>query len=210
MGRKGARKGEAAVLVNVTPPEGHKYWLEESMLPQDRLGGVKPTFKIGEVAKVFFARSPDWLRWLGSRKDADPDSMVLDVRRTDAGSRIYTLVDVERIAHTLLEHEKINAWQFTYAISTVCAMALQYGILKEADLVPSNTVPGHQQQVIPLVDEEIEAALRRSSGCEACQKEQHQDCETAAEVAALTWKGDTVMHIDDPCPCFTADPDKHE
>lgn len=208
---KAAMPDPDALTVDVRPPEGRKYWLEESMLPQDRLGNIKPMFKVGEVAKIFFARSPDWLRWLGAQQKEETDN-VLNARRTGSGSRIYTLVDVERIAHVLLSTGKINARQFTGAINVIRWMAYQYGILNELDLVPKEDPEdcGADQQVIPLVDEEIAAALKRSSGCEQCQKDKHGDCETSARIAQMAWKGETVLQIADPCPCYAADIPLHE
>lgn len=217
MDNEGARRAERAVMadpgvltMNVEPPDGRKYWLEQDMLPQDRLKRVKPTFKIGEVAKIFFARSPDWLRWLGHQQEEGTPGSVLEVNRTKSGSRIYTLVDVERIAHTLLEHKRIDIRQFTGAISIIRWMAYTYGILNEEDMLPASP-PAEPvgQQVIPRVDEEIQNALVRGGQCTACNEDRHQDCDTATEVAKAAWAGGS-MEIENPCTCYASNPEAHE
>lgn len=212
---EGIRRAQRAVMVDpgvltfsVEPPGGRKYWLDESMLPLDKLGKVKPTFRIGEVARIFFARSSDWLRLMGQQQS---DDSVLDVKRTESGSRIYTLVDVEKIAHTLLEAERISMRQFVGAISIIRWMAYSYGILSDQDMVPPEPAEdGDVQPPITGVDEEIRRVLMRNGSCDACQRDQHQDCETAAQVAEMTWRGHSVLQIGDPCPCYADDPERHQ
>lgn len=216
--REGMLRAERSVMadpgvltMNVEPPNGRKYWLEKNMLPAGRLGQIKPTFKIGEVAKTFFARSPDWLRWLGHQQEEGTQGSVLEVSRTKAGSRIYDLVDVERIAHTLLEHKRISVRQFVGAISIIRWMAYSYGILNEKDMVPSEGKdPANGQQVIPGVDQQIKEALVRGGQCEACQRGQCQNCETAAVLAEAAWRGETVYQLGDACTCYTANEAKHQ
>jgi hypothetical protein len=131
------------------------------MLPTDRFGNVKPVFPIAQVAKTFFARSADWMRLLGQKQDQqggvlELDGQALVVKRTDTGSRYYTLVDIERMAHALLEHGRIDGDRFNAAINIVRWMAYQYKILKDVDMVPdtSDRVPGEGQTSI----DEIEVA----------------------------------------------------
>lgn len=168
MDREGARRVGGAVMLDVsglTPPDGRRFWITQEMLPITRQGQVKPVFAITQLAKVFFARSADWVRWLSSLTDEDGleevftlDGEPLVIQRTDAGNRFYTLVDVERVTHALLEHGRIDVQQFIGAINILKWMAFQYRILDERDMaVPRMLSPQPGEQVaIPGIDEEIE------------------------------------------------------
>lgn len=168
MDREGSRRVSQVVMVNPTAitmdanPPGRVFWLEDHMLPVDRRGQVKPTFKVAEVARVFFARSADWLRWLGTRHDRDGGVLELDgkpliINRTESGSRVYTLVDVERLAHALLQHGQIDAQQFVAAINIIRWIAFNYRILLETQVVSPTRVARLQgeQLVIEGIDQEI-------------------------------------------------------
>lgn len=235
MDGEGARRLEKAVMpelgsltTEVNPPEGKRFWLEESMLPSGRLGQIKPTFKIGEVAKTFFARSPDWLRGLGTQQEREGgvfelDGEPLEFKRTDSGARIYTLVDVERLAHALLEHRKIDVQQFVSAINIMRWMAYAYRVLKPEDMKPTPPPPEPEAEQLPIpqVDEEIVAAQERTEEaktkaesqegyCDACASGEHGDCETAVEIATRAWKGQTVLQVGNACRCYTRDPKAHQ
>lgn len=231
MDQEGIRRVERTAMIDpgvllteLTPPGGRQFWLEEGMLPQDRLGNIKPTFKIGEVAKVFFARSPDWLRWLSTQNEQgggifELGGQPLTVRRTTSEARIYTLVDVERLAHALLEHGRIDMQQFTSAINIIRWMAYCYKILKPQDMIPSHDAVGVEQLPIEGIDEQI-AAVRlhnqqqreqdQAGTCQSCREDRHGDCDTAVEIARRTFKGETLIKVDDPCRCYTGNPKIHE
>lgn len=231
MDSEGARRLEKAVMpdigtqtTDVNPPGGKRFWLEDSMLPSGRLGQIKPLFKIGEVAKIFFARSPDWLRGLGTQQEREGgvfelDGAPLEFKRTGSGARIYTLVDVERLAHALLEHGKIDVQQFVSAINIMRWMAYCYRILRSQDMVQARPLePVAEQLAIPHVDEEIAAAEQRSAEeqpdtadyCPACAGGEHGDCETAVEIATRAWKGQTVLQVGGACRCYQRDPKAHQ
>lgn len=168
MDREGLRRVEAGVNpglgvlgTHLDPPGGRRFWLYDSMLPEGRKGQVKPTFTITQVAKIFFARSADWLRWLGAQHEKEGGIFELDgeelvIKRTESGNRVYTLVDVERLAHALLQHHKISGIQFSTTIGLVRLMAFQYGILTDADVSEGGQVRG--QLAIEGVDRQIEEA----------------------------------------------------
>lgn len=173
MDREGARRvGEALMLdpsaltMDVSPPDGRSFWLYESMLPSDRRGQIKPTFRISEVAQFFFARSPDWMRWLGNLHDREApifelDGQPLEIKRTESGNRVYNLVDVERLAHALIQHGKIDGQQFMITINLVRWVAVGYRILTVEDLVPHGTPPvSLTQPPIDGIDEQIAQADR--------------------------------------------------
>ncbi len=172
MDREGAHRVEQAAVLgldmlttHITPPGGREYWLTDDMMPTTRLNEVKPSFKIAEVAMVFFARSADWLRWLGAQQEKEGGVLELkgkplEVQRTTAGSRTYTLVDVERLAHALLENHKIDGTQFLTTINIIRWMAYNYRILSERDMMSTSPSRNGEQLTIPGIDDDIKAAGR--------------------------------------------------
>lgn len=170
MDREGVHRVEQAAIpgldmltTHVIPPRGREYWLTNDMMPTTRLGEVKPSFKIAEVAKIFFARSADWLRWLGAQQEKEGGILELkgkplEIRRTTSGSRTYTLVDAERIAHALLEHGKIDGTQFVTAINIIRWTAFNYKILTERDMMPVSPGKTGEQLVIPGIDDTLSSA----------------------------------------------------
>lgn len=65
-------------------------------------------------------------------------------RRTDAGSRVYTLADVEKMAHALADHDAIDVNQLKRALTLVTEEATLWGYLP--------------RQVAPVPDPELEVA----------------------------------------------------
>ncbi len=92
-----------------------------------------PAYTVAEAAKMFFAKSPDWIRWLAKKTDKHPDGFfVLDgvplvEHRTDQNFRYYTLADIERMAHALAQNGAIDGGTLTAVISLVKASCRLYG-----------------------------------------------------------------------------------
>lgn len=71
-------------------------------------------FTIGQVANLFFDRSPQWLRWMERQgRIAGEAGEVVGSRKPNAklggGDRVYTLKDVATIADTLKRHGYLDA-----------------------------------------------------------------------------------------------------
>jgi len=130
---------QVVVVMEGAFPEDRRFWTDESM-------EEKPTFTVSEVAKVFFAKGPDWLRWrsdpvpLPNQRREDmkfPDGWFildgerLEAKRTPAGARYYTLFDIERMAHALHQNGGIGPEQLARIVRIVKAMAELYGYLGE-------------------------------------------------------------------------------
>lgn len=118
-------------------PEGQRFMLHDSMFPTDKSGNPVPMLRVGEVAKVFFAASDAWLRWR-MRPDAKgvyPDGFfVLDgkpltFRRTESGSRRFSLADVERMAHALTQTGVLDGASLNRVLTMVKACAQLYGVI---------------------------------------------------------------------------------
>lgn len=121
---------------NIAPPQGRRFWLDDSMFATDRKGLLTPRFSVQAVAQVFFGNGPDWLRW---RMRPDPDNgrpdgyFLLDgkpltIKRTDAGARYFTLADVERMATALAQEGAIDGLQLSNIVMMVKYCARIHGI----------------------------------------------------------------------------------
>ncbi len=77
----------------------------------------KPIYTVSEMAKFFFARTNHWVRWLESVGrmaviEEDGTSRRVGVRRNETmNGRIYTLSDIEEIAHALAANGTIPGTQ---------------------------------------------------------------------------------------------------
>jgi hypothetical protein len=139
-------------------PEGQRFWTDDSMFFEDKNGLLSPHFSVQEVSKVFFGNGADWLRWRmrpDDRKVKDPETgewkrnedgsyvmekgdypdgyFVLDgepmtFKRTKAGSRYFTLADIERMGHALAQGGHIDGAQLTNIVVLVKTVAKVYGI----------------------------------------------------------------------------------
>jgi hypothetical protein len=115
-----------------------KFYMWDSMFPVDSSGMPVPNYAVQEAAKLFFGRSPDWLRWRYRKATNRPhgyfvlNGVVLEPKRTEAGSRYYTLADIERMAYALVENYAIDPEQLYLIIQTVLIQArLNYIIGEE-------------------------------------------------------------------------------
>lgn len=110
-----------------------QFILTDTRLPADKfiLEGVdvseEPLFAISEVAKMFFARSPHWIRWRERKGDFNLDGEDVSGGRTQTGLRKYTLADIEKIAHALAEKGAINGAQLNTVLLLVQTEARLWG-----------------------------------------------------------------------------------
>lgn len=93
----------------------------------------EPLFTVSEVAKFFFGRSAHWIRWQESNEHffltIDGKQEPVGTRRTDSGARVYTLSDVELIAHALAEHGAINGRQLNDVLLLASTSARVWGYI---------------------------------------------------------------------------------
>jgi hypothetical protein len=186
-----------AVVMDISPQDGRPFWLTEDMLPLDREGNQKPSFKVAEVASTFFARSPDWLRWVSSKNDFKINGEPLEIQRTESGSRRYTLVDIERLAHALFQADKIDTRQFVGVINIVRWIAYVHGIFNEAEMAPAAISKFYTDQDTGM--------------CDQCLEDDHSECETALKLAFLDSQGKAPdpQVLDRVCSCYRSNPVRH-
>lgn len=113
----------------------------ETDIPADKfmLDGIdtseKPTYSVAEVAKMFFGRSPHWIRWRERKGWIELDGEKVATERTEVGARRYTLTDIEKMAHALAQTGAIDPEQLHNALRVVQYQARIYGYLPP-ELVP--------------------------------------------------------------------------
>lgn len=151
---------EPLVMTDAEHVGEQKFYMSDDMFPVQQIvdadGTVidevlpKPIFTVQEVAKFFFGKSSDWMRWRiqpdkPPAKASDEEKanwvprypngmLVLDgeplpERRTKSNYRYYTLADVEKMAHALKQHNAIDGHTLNTAVSLVKYVAEQYRII---------------------------------------------------------------------------------
>lgn len=86
-----------------------------------------PLYSVGEVAKVFFARSAHWVRWVEREGKLVIDGKPVAQERSKAGSREYSLTDIELMAHALAINGAITGAQLRLALAQVGLQSELYG-----------------------------------------------------------------------------------
>lgn len=128
---------------DLNPPDGRKFWLDDSMFALDDDGMHVPRFSVQEAAKCFFGQSADWLRWRmrgpirGRNNQAEKyftlDGELLEFKRLKGESksetaRYYTLADIEKMGHALAQNGAISGVDLAHIVVMVRACARLYGI----------------------------------------------------------------------------------
>lgn len=206
------QQADQGVLAFDLPPTGERrFWFDNRTLPTNRNGDPKPTFRIAEVAKFFFARSADWMRWLVSEHDDHGNVFMLDgvelvTQRTASGSRTYTLPEIEKIAVALHVNGRINADQFRSTLNILRWVGAGYKIIPFQELVNPEEAAMEIEGQLSILDTE----------CTECAKGEHQDCEVAAEIHYImnntvqqVTTGNGEAHVHSSCSCYTNDPGQH-
>lgn len=129
-------------------PDGDRRWmLEEEMIPTDKAGMPIPMLRTKQVAGIFFGRKPSWMYFLFNprtfrgydgegkeiRQNVGHSYFLLDGQpmtfREDRHGRYYSLADVERIVHALIQQGRIDGATANRALLIVKTSAQQAGIL---------------------------------------------------------------------------------
>lgn len=110
-----------------------KVVIEQEDLPSElMLDGVDtsggPTFEPAEVAKIFFALSPHWIRWREGQGHMTYQGKIVGARN-ERGARYYDLAAIERMIYALLEHDAITAERGLRALNIVRDIALVHGYI---------------------------------------------------------------------------------
>lgn len=86
-------------------------------------------YSVSEIGKVFFARTPHWVRWLYRQEKVFLDGKPVAMTKTEKGSRVYTLSDVEQFTHALAQNGAISGQQARHALALVAIEAQVWGLV---------------------------------------------------------------------------------
>ena len=115
---------------------------EAMIVSRDWRRKAAPFFSVHEVAKIFFAMSSSWLRLKLNPEPGRPHGSFLDVhgkpmvfRRRDPeksdSARVFTLADVEQMAHSLNELGDIDSARLAQVLRIVHAVADLFGLFDQ-------------------------------------------------------------------------------
>lgn len=90
---------------------------------------VRPLFSIREVGVFFFNETDYWLRIIGDTDKFTYNGKKIKIRRTPAGARVYSLADIELIAHGLAQNRVISGQHAVLVLQAVAAFAKIHGLL---------------------------------------------------------------------------------
>lgn len=89
----------------------------------------EPTYSISEVGKFFFAHPASWVRHLERTGKFSLDGQPIDITRTENGRRVYTLPDVEKMAHALAQNGYLSGEQLVNVLLQIQQQAKVWGYL---------------------------------------------------------------------------------
>lgn len=119
------------------PGSDRMFFMWDHMFELNEPGQPLPAYTVQETAKLFFGMGPDWLRWRYRPAKSFPqgyfvlDDVVLEPKRTSTGNRYYTLADVERMAHALVENGAIDGAKFSIILQLVLLQAVLHRVIEE-------------------------------------------------------------------------------
>lgn len=119
------------------PASDRDFFMWDHMFTQNENGQPLPAYTVQETAKLFFGKGPDWLRWRYRPANLHPrgyfvlDDVILEPKRTRTGNRYYTLADIERMAHALVENEAIDGGKFSIILQLILLQAVLHRVIEE-------------------------------------------------------------------------------
>lgn len=107
-----------------------RFYLWDDMFSWDENNRPHPCFSVKETASTFFARSSWWLRWKYRETDNGfvLNGVPLVPKRTESGSRYYTLADIERIGHAMAACGDIGGEKLAQIMTILLVQAALYGV----------------------------------------------------------------------------------
>lgn len=99
----------------------------DTFMLADKHATQEPSMSASDVGKVFFARSPEWIQKHERERSIVLDGVPVANRRTERNHRIYSLYDVERMAHALAQNGIIDGQQLHQAMVVVRYMSYIWG-----------------------------------------------------------------------------------
>jgi hypothetical protein len=132
----------AGAFAPLSPPGGQRFWITPDMLHFNSSGSERPTFSTSVVATAFFGRSSAWLRVRMRPSGGHPhgelvlDGQPLEIRRSAADDRRFSLRDIEMAAHALRQNDAIDDKRLSAVLAMVVSCAVAYGMMSPPWEVP--------------------------------------------------------------------------
>jgi hypothetical protein len=110
------------------------YWVRYESMPVDGKGQVYPIFSRTETAKCFFGWKSFWLKHRLNELTDEQGLIPLDggtmgpLALDGHGSPVFSLADVERVAHALAQAGMISGIHLQRTVAIVRSVAYQYGV----------------------------------------------------------------------------------
>jgi hypothetical protein len=126
---------KAAAGFSPLSPPSERFWITEDMLLTGSDGACRPSFSTLVVANAFFGLSAAWLRVKMRPSEKYPhgelvlDGQPLEIRRSSAQDRQFSLLDIERVARALHTAGSINDRRLASALTMVVACAVAYRMM---------------------------------------------------------------------------------
>jgi hypothetical protein len=95
-----------------------------------------PWFRIEDLAKFFFVKTKDWIRWLHRDAPGYPkghfllDGVPIVPKRTRAGYRAFSLPDIERMAYALHQDGRLADEDLGQILALIRQVAVRYKVLE--------------------------------------------------------------------------------
>lgn len=87
-----------------------------------------PQFRISEVAKTFFGKTPHWMRWLQTKNALVFDGREVGNRLSENNNRIYGLRDIEEIAHGLAQQRRLDGMSLRATLAALDAVGKLWNV----------------------------------------------------------------------------------
>lgn len=128
----------------MAPPAPRFMVTDAMILSRDWQRKAGPFYSVHEVAKMFFAMSPSWIRLKLTPDDDHPDTwfvrpdgtpMVFRRRNPDKedSARVFTLADIEPMAYSLRRFGAIGHTRLRQVVRVVQAEADLYDLFSEPE-----------------------------------------------------------------------------
>lgn len=127
-----------ATAPGLTLPRGRAFWTTPEMVP--------PGLRRAVVTEVFFDRKPSWLKNVRYRHSIG-DELLGPVQWNNdrpIGARLYSLHNVERLIHVLLDREAVTGTQAAHALGVVLAVGRVYGHGPAFDAIAREAADDHR------------------------------------------------------------------
>lgn len=105
--------------------------IDPSVLMMEGVELPKPLreYHTKQVSTFFFQKSAGWLRWRDREGQTTSEHFNCNPQRDANGTRIYSLADIEILAHAFAEQSIIDAQHMEITLHLIRLIAIGYGVI---------------------------------------------------------------------------------